>query len=146
MTTMAGLVSQGKLGTVAGEPQWLLGVALHNQLSTVELHSVQRRIPLWHVVLSSLTRSHVETRQQIHFHSLTVSESPRIVNPRHQMTVRRQDTYLVWKCQWQANSEEKARPVGELAWRGGREVPPDDVQHTTVAFFHLSRSLSANTS
>ena len=112
MTTMAGLVSQGKLGTVTGEPQWLLGVALHNQLSTVELHSVQRRIPLWHVVLSSLTRSHVETRQQIHFHSLTVSESPRIVNPRvrHQMTVDREDTYLVWKCQWQAN-EEKARPV-----------------------------------
>ena len=67
MTTMAGLVSQGKLGTVAGEPRWLLGGALHNQLSTVELHSVQRRIPLWHVVLSSLTRSHVETRQRIHF-------------------------------------------------------------------------------
>ena len=83
MTTMAGLVSQGKLGTVTGEPQWLLGmIALHNQQSTVELHSLQRRIPLWHVVLSSLTRSHVETRQQIHFHSLTVSESLRTVNPR----------------------------------------------------------------
>ena len=111
MTTMAGLVSQGKLSTVAGEPQWLLGVALHNQLSTVELHSVQRRIPLWHVVLSSLTRSHVETRQQIHFHSLTVSESPRIGNPRvrHQMTVDRDDTYLVWKSK--ASNEEKARPV-----------------------------------
>ena len=80
MTTMAGLVSQGKLGTVAGEPQWLLGVALHNQLSTVELHSVQRRIPLWHVVLSSLTRSHVETRQQIHFYSVAVSESPQVAN------------------------------------------------------------------
>ena len=67
MIPIAELVSLAKLDTVAGEPPWFFRLPLYVEQSTAELNAKQYITPLWHPVLSSLTRSHVETRQEIHF-------------------------------------------------------------------------------
>ena len=53
------------------------------------------------LALSSLTRSHVETRQQIHFSFLQSAKVPRkdVLSPCTNNREMTPATYLVWRCQ-----------------------------------------------
>ena len=121
MITIAELVSLGKLGTLAsGESRWVLGVAVYVEQSTDELHPEQCINPLWHPVLSSLTRSHVETGQQIHFYSVAVSESPQVANTVVSNISRQvQKKHTLCGCVSKAKAKRDSKLDRSQVWRAG---------------------------
>ena len=87
------------------------------------------------LALSSLTRSHVETRQQIHFSFLTVSESPPKGRPiaLHQLSTN--DTSYIPCVEV---STKIQGPVAELAWSRREDLDPPSVYNRPLWILRLA--------